>query len=369
MTATAAAPPLAAGARRRGRGRIVVVGIVVLVLAALAFGAPSDRVDVPLDPSSTGPTGARGLVLFLEELGADVELVVGSPPPDADTAVLLVDRLTIPDVEATEAWIADGGVLLAVDRGGPLTAAAVDGPCPRALDGVERLRLSELTVLDREAGGDDSCFGRFVRTAPRGAGALVTLDTADPLVNELLDEADNAVLAAAVLAPAAGTRVAFVTGPSPGGAAAGADEDDTLVDLIPTSTRQAILQAGIALAVWVAWRARRLGRPIVEDQPVAVAGSELVVAVGRLLDARRRPDEAAATLRADTRRALTSRLGLPADVDDRTLAAAVADRSTLDQDRAAAALGERPVVTDGDLLAVAADLDHIRTDLLGSRPT
>jgi hypothetical protein len=120
--------------------------------------------------------------------------------------------------------------------------------------------------------------------------------------------------------------------------------------------------------LWVLWRARRLGRPVTEDQPVAVAGSELVAAVGRLLDARRRPDEAAETVRADVRRAAAGRLGLLADADVRTVAAAVAARTGRDEAAVAAALGEHPVTTDDDLVAVTAELDRIRSDVLGRTP-
>ena len=74
-------------------------------------------------------------------------------------------------------------------------------------------------------------------------------------------------------------------------------------------------------------------------------------------------------LRNDVRRAVIARLGLPADADTRMIAGAVAARSTIDEARAAAALGDRAVTSDDELLAVAADLDRIRTDVLGSRPS
>jgi hypothetical protein len=250
------------------------------------------------------------------------------------------------------------------DPRSPLAAGDTAPPCPAALDDVEVLEVAPGDEVDRADGPSGSCFDGFVRSAGVGDGDVVTIDGPAALTNELLGEEDDAVLAAAVLAPSAGTRVAFVTGPS-----IGVDtEQPGLVDLLGRPVRQAIVEAALAAVLWAAWRARRLGRPVLEEQPVAVAGSELVVAVGHLLDARRRPDEAATVLRDDVRAAVGVRLGLPADADVRVVAAAVAARSTLDQDRAAAALAERPVTTDDDLLAVAADLDRIRTDVLGSRP-
>ena len=51
--------------------------------------------------------------------------------------------------------------------------------------------------------------------------------------------------------------------------------------------------------VFALWRARRLGRPVAEVQPVEIAGSELVVAVGNLLQKSGRPETAAERLRSD----------------------------------------------------------------------
>ena len=96
---------------------------------------------------------------------------------------------------------------------------------------------------------------------------------------------------------------------SPSSTAGSAPAATTLVDLVPTDVRQAIIQLVVAFVLLVLWAGRRLGRPVLEPQPVAVEGAELVAAVGRLLDGRRRPDEAAAAVRAATRRTLESAPG------------------------------------------------------------
>jgi hypothetical protein len=347
--------------RSRPALRWILLVLGGLLLVAVTFGAPGGDADELLDPDGTGPSGARGLVLVLRELGADVEVVRGAPPPAAATAVVLQDRLGDDDRQATRRWVQGGGVLLVADPSSPLVDAVVDGPCPAALAGVEEVEVDVAAPSVRRSDGrEGTCFGGLIATAELGAGTVVAVATPAPFTNELLDEADDAVLAAAVLAPAPGTLVAVLDGPS---VAAAADED--LVDLLGPSVRQSLVQVAAAVGLWVLWRGRRLGRPVVEDQPVAVAGSELVVAVGRLLDARRRPDEAAAALRADVRRVVDARLGLPPGADVRTAAAAVAARTGLDEARAAGALGLRPVGTDDELLAVTADLDRIRSDLVG----
>ena len=71
------------------------------------------------------------------------------------------------------------------------------------------------------------------------------------------------------------------------------------------------MQLAVAFGVLVLWRSRRLGRPVLEPQPVQLAGSELVVAVGELLQRAKGREQAASVLRDDLRRWLAERLGLP----------------------------------------------------------
>src|SRR3546814_18850835 len=114
------------------------------------------------------------------------------------------------------------------------------------------------------------------------------------------------MLAAPLLAPEPATTVRFLDPPVPAGGG-----DESLIDLIPPGVERALLQLGVAFVLYAVWRAIRLGRPVREDQPVRIAGSELVAAVGRLLGRTRRPDAAAAALRGRLRRRLRSRLGVP----------------------------------------------------------
>jgi hypothetical protein len=345
-------------------GRTIAVVLLALVLLVVVVGSPREDDDEPFDPASSEPGGALALVLLLRELGATVEVVDGPPPAGATAAVVLRDRLTDDDRAATRRWVAGGRTLL-VAGFSALASHTHDAACPAAVDAADELSPDDGIRVRRFDEGFDRCFGGFVRTEVVGDGTIVEVTLAEPFTNQLLDDADNDVFAAALLAPVpADARVAVLDGPTVPPVTG--DGEDTLYDLVGGSARQAMVEAGIAVVVWVLWRARRLGRPVHEDQPVVVAGSELVVAVGRLLDARRQPHEAAAALRADVRRAVDARLGLPPGAEVRTAAAAVAARTGMDEGRAAAALGERPVHGDDDLLDVAADLDRIRSDLLGS---
>jgi hypothetical protein len=330
------------------------LGWLALVLGVLVVGvllvAPESQSNRALDPTAAGPSGAKGVVLLLEELGGDVS-VRSRAPEGADTALLLDDRFGDAQRDELLVWVRDGGVLVVADPFSPLSELATGGSCPDAIDAVEALQFAPAD--QGRVRRDPDCFRGTVRSRPLGDGFVVVVGGPTPFVNELLDEDDNAVLAASLLVPTGDEEVVFLHGALGTG-------DRQLVDMIGPRVAQAIAQAGIALLVYVLWRARRLGRAVVEPQPVRVAGSELTAAVGRLLGARRRPGDAAATIRLALVRDLERRTGVaPGGVAD-PLVAAVASRTGLDPAWVMGALVTRPVSSDADLVAVAADLDRIR---------
>ena len=330
---------------------------LVLLLAVLLIGSGSERNDRPLDPTSAGPRGAKGVVVLLDELGADVDLG-GRDIHDRDaTALVLQDRLDDEGHVELLDWVEDGGVLVVADPFSPLHGN--EGYCPDAVAGVGRLSLGSGPGSHPTAG--DDCFAGFVAAVDRGEGTIVSLDQPTVFVNALLGEDDNAVLAAALLAPTGDEAVVFVAGTIGSG-------QESLWDLLGPRAAQAIVQLAIAFVLYALWRARRLGRAVVEPQPVTIAGSELVAAVGRLLDSRRRPDEIAATIRADLLRSLELRLGVPAGGPVETVAEAVAARTGLDVAEVAGALARRSVLDERDLLEVVDDLDRIRALTLSPRP-
>ena len=168
----------------------------------------------------------------------------------------------------------------------------------------------------------------------------------------------NAALAVALLAEA--DRVVFVD-PVP---SAGVTPDGTQdpLSLLPLPVRLALAQLAVAVLIYLWWRARRLGRPPVEELPVEVAGSELVVAIGDLLRRRGSAQRSAAALRTETRRVLAARLGAGGD-----LARVVAERTGRDPAEVAAALdgtGAPPVTSDAQLVALARTLETIRQEAL-----
>ena len=112
------------------------------------------------------------------------------------------------------------------------------------------------------------------------------------------------------------------------------------------------------------WRARRLGRPVLEPQPVQLPASDLVVAVGDLMQRAKGRDQAATVLRDDLRRTLAERLGLPPATPAEVVADAVAATSPSGRradDVLAVLTGPAPVGEDG-LVLLAQQVESIRRD-------
>ena len=353
------------------RRALWILGLFAVVVVGAYVGAARRTAGPPLDPSSTAPDGAKAVVELVDRLGGSIGVIDGVPGADVDVALLLEDRYDRDEAQRLLSWVREGGTLVVADPvsllSPPVDAAVLDdveGSCPvepltqvRALD----VGVSSSYVVPSGATGcfDGRASGSFVVVRPEGAGSVVSVGGPDVFTNELLDEADNAVLAAALLVDG-GRRAAFLRPALPGGG------DRGLVDLIGTPVRAALAQLLVAFGIVVAWRARRLGRPIDEPQPVRIEGSELTRAVGRLLANNRRPERAAAILRDRARRDLSGPLGLPLDAVVDAVVATVAARTTLTEVEVHRAVAG-PVRSDADLVEVAALLVRIREEITHDR--
>ena len=353
-------------------GAALLVSLIVIGLIAGDGG--SSKSGPPFSPSSTSADGTRGLVLLLGELGADVR--VGQRLPDASThvALLLHDGLDDQSRQQLEAWVSSGGTLVLADPDSPIapgtTGFSGSGRADRGTCDIPALDdVSELSVpfgIDFDVRGEaQSCFGdgrnAFIVSATRGQGRIVSIGGPDVFTNTVLDAADNSVLAARLLVPGDGGSVAILDPNAPGSGTT------TLGDLIADRVFQAILQLGVAFVVYALWRSRRVGRPVAEPQPVAIAGSQFVRAVGGLQQRSRAADRAATTLRTDTRRMLSDRFGVPLNMDTASLAALTATRTGLDRNQVAAALSDAPILDEASLVALGQQLDTIRQHVLADR--
>jgi hypothetical protein len=355
----------------------VALGVALVGVALLGGGGRRDG-GAPLDPAGTGPEGARALVLLLEAFGAQVTVTDDLDLADADVALMLSDVVPAERVGDVEAWVRDGGTLVVADPFSGFTPPTAPGTglfgglpsaIPRddcdldALAGLDRLATGGAGTRYEVPSGSGSCFGdgreAFVVATPVGSGTVVALGSPAPLLNEHLDEADDAGLATALLAPRPGTRVAFL---QPGAGVPGGDRG--LFSVLSRGARLALWQLLVAFVVYAAFRARRLGRPVPEPQPVQIAASELVSAVGHLLARTRDPERAAVLLRDDLRRRLAERLGLPPDAPPGVVADATAARTSVPREAVLGALAGPPVTTDAGLVELAGTIDAVRTEVL-----
>lgn len=368
-------------------------GLAVAVSAALVLGLFAvlaligDDDDQPLDPRSHERLGTSAMVALAREMGAEVAIADRLPDlADAgggpDVIVLLTDVLSDDQRTIVEDWVAGGGRLVVTDPASPLVPEwadgfdAVDELGPRrtiegrceidALDGIEVGDIEPRNggVLYQPQGPADTCvdggFGAYIVATDRGAGTVVALGGSGLVVNAAIAEGENAPVVTALVAPRRGTEV-LVLEP---GAVAGGGGQRSLADLIPRGVVRALLQLVVAFAVYALWRARRLGRPVTEPQPVAVAGSELVAATGNLFDRTRSTAHAGVLLRTDLRRFLADHLGLPADSAPQVLATVAAERTGVDPAALQRALGPEPVTDDAELVTLAHTIDRIREEVL-----
>jgi hypothetical protein len=359
------------------------VAVLLGLLLVAAIGGRRAEEGNPLDPESPGPLGTKGLVEVLRELGARVTVSADQPGGGTDTALLLSDDLTPERRAGLLGWVRQGGTLVVADPGSAVTQAEpvgstriglLDAQIERrcavaALADVGRVAAPGGIVFEVPAGrggspaetGTQACFprndGAWLLVQPLGTGTVVRLGGASALVNQELGEADNAVLLASLLAPTRGTAVQVLRPPLPGGGSAG------LGDLVAPRVRLALWQLVVAFGLLALWRARRLGRPVTEPQPVQIPGAELVVAVGNLLQRARGRGQAAGLLADDLRRSLAERLGLPASAPAELVADTVAARTGIPRERVLRALAPTTPRDEAELVALSQAVDKVRREV------
>jgi hypothetical protein len=140
------------------------------------------------------------------------------------------------------------------------------------------------------------------------------------------------------------------------------------LDLMPYGVKLALAQGIGAFVVYAWWRGRRLGRPVREEMPVEVAGSELVEAVGGLLRRAGSVDGAAQIVRSDACRTLGARLGVPAESGPDALVRLVSARTGRDPAEVGAVLVWGPVGSAEGLVQLLRQLDSLRTEVLDGQP-
>ena len=209
-----------------------------------------------------------------------------------------------------------------------------------------------------------TCFqnqsGSFAVVTSRGAGLIVQLGDNELFTNSLLRYADNGPLATALLAPAHGSRVDILLGEEAAKSAADIGTGDrTLSDLVRPGVWMALTQLAIAFVIFAIARAIRPGRPVREPAQVPIAGSELVVATGNLMQRAQHAERAGWLLRGNLHRSLCQQFRLPATTSINDLDAAVAAQTLLPPGQVASAL-LREVHDNAGLVQLSNSLQAIR---------
>ena len=376
---TATGPTVATTARSV-RGPVLVAAVLVLtglVVAALTGTGSGGR----LDPSSYTPAGTRALAELLRDrdtrvvrvdtvqtaLAARADLLVIPQPAALSTGELrqlarAADRLVV--VGADDGQLDALGVpaevrdQVQVDRRRP----ACDLPAAVRAGDVELGGLTYRGIGDRPVTG---CY------ATGGDATLLVLDRAtligdgSLLTNDRLDDRGNAALALGLLgSQPGGAQVGSVAWlvPLPGRAVAG-DGRTPLSELIADGVTVGAAQLLVILAVLALWRARRLGRVVVEPLPVIVRAAEAVEGRGRLYRAAGARGQAAEALRAATRDRVARRLGAGVAPDRLNLVTVLSERTGEDPTRLDALLYGAVPGDDAALVGLSDDLRTLETTL------
>lgn len=336
---------------------VVAVAVIAVALVFIVRARPQTE---PFDPRSSSPSGARGLVLLLEEFGATVDVTDAAPEIGSDSRVLVLDdRLDDEQRTALVDFVEGGGIAVVADptsslHGGPgPEGGSIEIDADGTYDGsdlrvyfatVERGRctigaLEHLRGLAVETGlsypiapSDPACFGddrhAFVLARTLGEGTVVGLGDNEVFTNRLLGQADNSGLATALLAPREGARVTIVlgNGPRPAGAPDVGAGDDTLVDLVHPSIWMMIAMLAVAFVLFAVGRGIRPGRVVDEPVVAPIAGSELVAATGNVMHRAGHTERAALLMRRNAHRVWCSELGVSALAPLEVLDAAAVQR-------------------------------------------
>ena len=336
-TSTATGPTVGSTWRSARGPLAAVVALVVLgtVLGVLSARGPGGR----LDPAAPTPAGARALAEVLRDRGVQVarldtvDAVEAAQSPSVTVVVAHPDALAPSELERLGRL--DGGLVVVGADDEQLRRLDLPAQVQDELPVEQRRPACDLPVATR-AGDVD--LGGLTYRATGGAratgcyavggeatllrlpdSAAVLLGDGAPLTNDRLDERGNAALALGLLGERSGSVLWLV--PRPGRPVPRGDA--SLSDLLPDGLLLGALQLLLAAGVLALWRARRLGRVVVEPLPVVVRAAEAVEGRSRLYRAAHARGPAADALRAAAVERLSRRVSVPVTGDR------AADRSTL----------------------------------------
>lgn len=375
MTVIAAEQPLDVSALWRAMRFpvvLVVVGLVLVTVLAAIGASPNGG---PLDPRNAAPDGAHALAALLADRGVTVTVVNTLPQLNATpgTTILVANPAELSTRALTAISQTAATVLLVDPLQNALTALGVDASpdaeTPATTIGPGCALAAAVTAGSARIDGDlytvrgttTACYHQggdaaLIESTRANGATTIVLSSASTLTNAHLAAEGDAALALGLL----NTPVVRWV---PGGLLAGAAPKSRqgLLNLLPSRLLWATLQLLIALVVLALWRARRLGRPVVEPLPVVVRAAETVEGRARLLHAAHARDAAARSLRTAAVRRLAHALRLGPDEDPAAVAALVAERTHQPANEIRSLLyGDEPP-DDASFVRLAQELPRLET--------
>jgi Domain of unknown function (DUF4350) len=361
--------------RRPGGSRDLVVVLVAGALMLLVAGAtaviapPDEGVGLRGSSLSSGAAGAKAGFLLLRRLGYVVQrtfdpMVSLAANPATDVLVLMApqQRPSNLDVAALTRFVEAGGVVLVAEQSAWLPSLLTRGARPSTATNPAVVAASPLGLgapairMDHLGGGEPLPPYVTIYADPRGAavaaarigrGRVIYWASALPATNAAIDEPGHVELLVNAIGPPLDRRVLW-------------DEHyhghrrSAWSYASGTPLPAALAQLGvIGLAAFVTVSFRRRPLRAVPDPP-RTAPLEFVDTMGGLYERAGATTTAVAVALAHLRRRLIAVSGLPADVDDTTLARGSAARAGQSPESLAALLARARDAARGPLTAAAA---------------
>jgi hypothetical protein len=360
----------------------VIAGAVLLGMAVLSSFLPGGGGQGGGSPSSSfshRPDGASAWAELLSRFGRDVERLRGdldAAPLDPTATLIVLDApdLAEGETDALGEFVRRGGHLVVGGAGaeewleavvdeppvladeGTRKASPVGDPRAPEVEGVRTVRAGSRGSWEVPGdlrpilAGDEGRGPVIVAAGDSGSGRVVALADSRLVQNVFLASDDNAALALGLAGPPSRV-VLFAEGAHGYG-------DSEGLGALPRRWRLVLAGLGLAAAIWLYGRSRRLGPP--EDEARALPPSRwaYVDAVTGTLARTRRPQEAAEPVRRQARELIARRTGLPPDAGPEDLYQA-AIRLGVPPDEAAAAVGSPGPSEEASVLAAGRALARL----------
>ncbi|HEX3824975.1 MAG TPA: DUF4350 domain-containing protein [Mycobacteriales bacterium] len=372
MTVMAAEQPLDVAALWRSvrlPAVLILIGLFLVTVLAAIGTTPNS---VALDPRNAAPNGTRALAALLADRGITVTVATTVPElsQTPDTTIVLSDPGAV-SIRALHAISATAATVLLIRPAAKAIMAfggheSLDAEAMQTLPpscALPAATTAGAVAIDGDlytvAGSDVSCYrdgndAALVESARPNGATTILLGSGSTLANSKLATQGDAALALGLLDT---SQVQWV----PGGLHAGAPpkSQQGLFNLLPSRLLWAALQLVIAVVVLALWRARRLGRPVVEPLPVVVRAAETVEGRARLLQAARARGAAAKALRRATIRRTSRALRLGSEDNPATVVSLVGEQTGRPTAEIQAVLyGDEPA-DDASLVRLGQDLPRL----------